>query len=420
VNRKLLVAFLCAVAGLNTAASTAVAQEEKQEQKKAPKLRAYTIVKPAAVDMESIKRELAQTGSSSKTPLPLFTYRVESTRDLRNYTGVMVGRNPFTGGGDKEVSVLTHIVPLIIVTNTIGASFDPTTGIITTAPGVTTFDPTVADTACMTAPNDVPATVFAQSPIFNSASFSFGGTHVGTTQYIDAFQRGNFWTELGHHGIRGEYHTKLDAVSLAAIVVNVPAKFGTTLPSSSFPSCGPLGIIDINWFDKYLTETIIPALSAQGVNPSNFPLFQLYNVVMAAPVTNLASCCVLGYHGTDGFPIQTYSPTDFDTTGLFGPGISDTSITAHEVGEWANDPFGNNAVPAWGHIGQQGGCQGNLEVGDPLTGTNAPPVVMPNGFNYHLQELVFFSWFFGTPSIGVNSWFSDNGTFLTDAGPPCH
>jgi hypothetical protein len=45
--------------------------------------------------------------------------------------------------------------------------------------------------------------------------------------------------------------------------------------------------------------------------------------------------------------------------------------------------------------------------------------VMPNGYTYHLQELAFFSWFFGAPSIGIHGWFSNNGTFLTDAGPVC-
>ncbi|MBV8807491.1 MAG: hypothetical protein JO033_02355 [Acidobacteriaceae bacterium] len=54
-----------------------------------------------------------------------------------------------------------------------------------------------------------------------------------------------------------------------------------------------------------------------------------------------------------------------------------------------------------------------------MSGTNAPPIVMPNGFTYHLQELAFFPWFFGTPSTGIHGWFSNNGTFLTDAGPPC-
>jgi hypothetical protein len=110
---------------------------------------------------------------------------------------------------------------------------------------------------------------------------------------------------------------------------------------------------------------------------------------------------------------------DFDTTGVFGSTVFDTSVSAHEVAEWMNDPFGNNPVPPWGHIGQQTGCQNNLEVGDPLTGTNIPTVTMPNGYAYHLQELAFFSWFFGAPSIAVNGWFSDNNTFTADAGPPC-
>jgi hypothetical protein len=84
-----------------------------------------------------------------------------------------------------------------------------------------------------------------------------------------------------------------------------------------------------------------------------------------------------------------------------------------------DDPLGDNPTPAWGHVGQVGGCQNNLEVGDPLTGTQIPPVTMPNGFTYHLQELAFFSWFYGAPSMAVNNWFSDNNTFTTDAGPPC-
>jgi hypothetical protein len=58
-------------------------------------------------------------------------------------------------------------------------------------------------------------------------------------------------------------------------------------------------------------------------------------------------------------------------------------------------------------------------VGDPLTGTNIPPVVGPNGFTYNLQELAFFSWFCGAPSIAVNGWFSDSNTFATDTGPVC-
>jgi len=93
---------------------------------------------------------------------------------------------------------------------------------------------------------------------------------------------------------------------------------------------------------------------------------------------------------------------------------------SHEVAEWMNDPFDNNPTPPWGHTGQVSGCQDNLEVGDPLSGTEAPPIVMSNGFTYHLQELAFFSWFFNSHSVGIHHWFSNNGTFLHDAGPPCH
>ena len=41
-------------------------------------------------------------------------------------------------------------------------------------------------------------------------------------------------------------------------------------------------------------------------------------------------------------------------------------------------------------------------------------------FTYHMQELAFFSWFYGAPSVGVNGCFSDNAKFLHDAGPVCH
>ena len=130
------------------------------------------------------------------------------------------------------------------------------------------------------------------------------------------------------------------------------------------------------------------------------------------------ACCILGFH--DAFGAQSFGTADFDTSSIFASPVPDVSIMSHEVAEWMNDPFGNNPTPLWGHTGQVAGCQGNLEVGDPLSGTLAPPIFNPeNGFTYHMQELAFFSWFYGAPSVGVNGWFSDNGTFLTDAGPVC-
>jgi hypothetical protein len=414
LQRKLILLFSCVTVSLCTISPRLFGQEAAQSQTKMPKMKAYSWVKPgpssAAVE---VMKSLAATGSSNT--LPLFTFFTESSRDQIGYTGVMVGRDPFHGGG--SVSVPTFIVPLIIKTNTIGTGINGK-GIISTKPGHTTFDPTVADKACLTAPNNVPLTLFQESPIFNPADFNFGGTDVGTTQYVDAFQRANFW-QIDDHDT---FHTLLGPVkTLSPIVINVPAKDGTTLPTSLTGTCATEGIVDINWFDAFLDSTVIPALVSQGVNPSNFPLFLVHNLVWASPATDLNTCCIIGYHGFTGLPIQTYSPVDFDdNTGFFAsPEIRDTYPAAHEVAEWMDDPFDNNPTPPWGHVGQVGGCSNALEVGDPLTGTQSLRIAGSNGFTYNLQELAFFSWFFGAPSIGIHGWFSNNATFLTDAGPPC-
>jgi len=418
VDRKLLVVVFCAMAALSAAASAALGQEP---QKATPRLQIQHATKSArAADAEAVKNSVA-AGSASKTPmLPLFTFDVQSDRDNNNYTGVMVGANPFNHRGDRNVSVKTFIVPIIVTTNSVGVSTNFTTGEFTTAPGVTTFDPTANDNACLSAPNNNPLRLFQHTPMFDNYDISVGGVDMGHTQYIDAFQRAEFWNVLGEDG-REDYHLLLDPIrTLDPIAINVPADQGLTLPPKDFPACGPFGIVDIDFFDAYLNTNVLPALQPQ-VNAGNFPIFMLYNTVLAfTPQTNLFNCCVLGYHGTSNFtPIQTYSPSDFDTTGLFGATQGDSNTLSHEVGEWANDPFGNNPTPSWGHTGQVAGCQGNLEVGDPLSGTNFSPIGGRNGFTYHLQELAFFSWFFSSQSTGIHGWFSDNDTFTTDAGPVC-
>ncbi len=77
------------------------------------------------------------------------------------------------------------------------------------------------------------------------------------------------------------------------------------------------------------------------------------------------------------------------------------------------------ALRPGGTLDKSRGAKATLEVGDPLTGNEAPRIAGNNGFTYHLQELAFFSWFFGNPSLGIHGWDSNNGTFLSDAGPVC-
>jgi hypothetical protein len=412
-----------AIATCLVAPAAAFGQDEAQAQ---PRVSPRTgFFGTQRVDVERRNSELARPGSPpAATTLPVWRYTTQSSRDGNTYTGFMVGASPFTSSGNKNIAVPAYVIPLVIMTNSIATFLNFSTGVFSTSPGETTFDPT-APNACLVAPNNIPSQLFAESPILKPAKFNFGTTDVGTAQYNDAFQRGNFWQALGDNGITDAYHVKLGPVTfLDPIVINVPAANGIAALSPYLfgitSVCPPVGIIDINWFDAYLTGTILPSLAPQGVRPSTLAIFMLSNVLMATEVTNYSTCCDQGYHSAKGIPYQTYVVGNFDSSRFwFSTSLHDSGVFSHEVGEWMNDPFIANVVPAWGHVGQQSGCQNSLEVGDPLTFTPFPPVNMPNGFTYHLQELAFYSWFFGAPSIGVNGWFSDNDTFKTDAGPPC-
>lgn len=360
-------------------------------------------------------------GSNSGIQLPVWNYHVLSSRDGNKYAGLIVGAPPSTMGSAASVSVPTQVIPIKFEFQSVATAVDLTTGIITTAPGKAESNPTMADPGCFAKPNnDVPLRLLAQSPMFKNADFNFGGTDVGTTQYVDAFQRANFWSQID----RDNYHVLLSPMQiLPTLVIKVPPTQGLSLPADifepSFSMCGPEGLVNLFFVDAMVVNAI---RKMPGVTPGTFPMLMMYNTAMPiGDPTNLANCCAGGYHSAavEATGLQTYSPFDFDVSGFFVSSANDTAIVSHEAAEWMNDPYINNGTPAWGNTGQVVGCQGNLEVGDPLTGALAPKIAMPNGYTYSLQELAFFNWFFGAPSEAVNGWFSNNATFLTDAGPVC-
>ena len=162
------------VLGLSAVASAGFGQS--QQESNAPRLKGrFVTIPPKGVDPSVVKNS-ALTAATTSGTIPLFTFDVHSSRDGNHYIGTMVGRSPFNNPG--SVSVTTHVIPLILETGEIGVSVNAQ-GIIATHPGTTTFNPTAPDTACMKAPNDVPSKVFQQSPLFNPATFIFGGTNVG-------------------------------------------------------------------------------------------------------------------------------------------------------------------------------------------------------------------------------------------------
>jgi hypothetical protein len=94
--------------------------------------------------------------------------------------------------------------------------------------------------------------------------------------------------------------------------------------------------------------------------------------------------------------------------------MNDIGVLTHEIAEWMDDPVGPNTTPPWGHTGQVSGCQNNLEVGDPLSGTETS--IGGSGFNYHMQDLAFYDWFYRTPSHGTGGKFSFLGAFADVQG----
>jgi hypothetical protein len=348
--------------------------------------------KDAGPAASSLIKKQASTGQT----IALWNYS-QVAYDGRTYAGTMVGRSPFAHG-HRVTTIPTFIVPVTFTFQDTGTVFDPTTP-----------DPCAPK-------GDSVDTLVLQSPLFRPVNFIMNGVDVGSAQYLDAFQRANFFAKVGGT----PYHTVFSGTpTILPFSVTVPASVGIT----EFGTCGPVGLLDINVWDAFVQATLIPDLAAKGVGPANFPQMVFDSVALYLN-GDPNQCCALGYHNAfmNGGVFQTYSVNMYDTSGAFG---GDTSVMSHEIAEWMDDPNTGNPVPAWGAEGQvtAGNCQNNLEVGDPLspgfgTPTNPFSVLATNGITYTLQELAFFSWFLGTsPSLGAGGGFSDNGTFLGHAMP---
>jgi len=345
--------------------------------------------------------------------LPIWRYQVVSPVNGLHYSGYMVGTDP-TVSGAKTTTIRVILVPFVV-------QFTNTTSGFTT-----TFDPSAAPDAGCTA-GLTAMTLVESSPLFQNYPWTLNGVNLGTTQYIDAFQRSNLWSYVQSGS---DFHTLLSyavgeplrlAQSYAAPSVAAEVRTGVattcTNPGGTGSTNGAAyqGVVDYNVLENAMTSYI----SSHRIRPDQFPIFILYNVMYSQ-----AGLLYLGgYHFSEAsYPLalsspgQTYVMANFRTNGA---GPFDVSILSHEIAEWVNDPGGFNAAPAWGNIGEVTGCKRFLEVGDPLTRTDLPPVAGPNGFAYHLQELAYFSWFFRTASMGAGGLFSDNGTLSGDAGAVC-
>jgi len=340
----------------------------------------------------------ALSQSAAAATIPLWSRHI--TSGGTSYLYSMVGRNPFVAQTQQTTDIRAVVIPIKLTFQSFGNA---------------TFDPNQKDPTC--SPAGTASGLVSASPLFNPIAGYPGGTYIGTGEYVDLFQRANYFTQTNSGGINPDYHVNLVYTRASEVPVNVSG--GDVVPGT----CGNIGLMDFSTWDNYLQTVLFPALAAATPKlapPTRLAVILLYNVVLYEGTTS--NCCILGYHSAFNDPayggaFHTYSSVEFDTNRSFS-GVSDTSAMSHEIAEWMDDPSGANPTPSWGNIGQVSGCQANLEVGDPLSGTLDQIYMSSNGYTYHVQDLAFTSWFYRQKnSTGVNGWYSLLGNFLTFSEP---
>lgn len=305
-------------------------------------------------------------------PASLQSWNGSFTYGGTNYTYNMVGAAPST---NSTATVTTYIIPIkIVITNRNGTK--------------STYDP-----SHVLSNGNTVTTNTLDSPLFDSTTtYTQGGVDVGTTQYIDAYQRANFWGTV-HTDTNS--HLLLNASVLAEQTLSPSRTYGKTGSEFGFTAA----LVDINWFDSQVPNLI----SKFGIQPNQFPIFLLYDTYL----TQGGSCCIGGYHSSEGSISnpQAYAEAAYvDHVGAFS---QDVSALSHEIGEWVDDPLTVN------YNGNNTPC-GILEVGDPLEG-NANYGAYKyslHGFTYNLQDLVTLPYFGAPPSTSVNDWLSFQGESL--------
>ena len=376
-SEKLVVVSFCLVAFLGSCFAQKVTRLEVR-QADSPYING---AKPMFAVLPRVANATETEAESLAVQIPIWTGKFSFSG--KTFTYHMVGTDPKAGSATSNITLV--IIPL---------KFHFTDGTNLSA----------SQTVC----GDVKSSNFRvkNSPLIKKVTFTPGGTNVGTTQYIDAFQRANFWRDVSTTS--PNYHVLFSPIQTKALqTINVGGN-GLTVAGP----CARIGEVDINFFD----DIAMSLLKSLAIPANTLPVFLSYNTFWTS-----GGCCILGYHSTTG--TQAYAVAAYSDPGVFNVPIEDIHALSHEIGEWMDDPLipSMNIVPAWGHVGQVSGCQNNLEDGDPVTG-RAFTVAMGglSPFTYHPEDLVFLPWFARIkPSSSVNGWF----TFLNSFSAPqavCH
>jgi hypothetical protein len=326
------------------------------------------------------------------------TWTGSFTTDGTTYPFTMVGTDPSAGSATTHVPV--QIIPL---------SLDfAGSGCVLTDPAIT------AD--------------LESSPLFAPTALPAGGT-----QYLDAYQRSNFWSTVSTASPK--YHLLLDPSDIPPVTLHVPAAQGLTVfdPTTNRTE----GVVGGSWFFHQL----VAVLNSLRISPTTLPVFVPYNTFITDQNPNDClgpqSCgFYTGFHDAildahDPHAINTFAMASYEDFGTALPAQFDigTRVISHELLEWAADPFVHtarlqgqaatllNPAPGWSSPYFAGGtiCTTVLEVADPLE--EGPLLIaQPPGSSpiYLLSDAAFLSWFARqSPSTAISGLYDLGGIFNT-------
>ena len=315
----------------------------------------------------------------------------------------MVGVDPATGG---SATIEADITPIIV--NIGGMTFSGNDVLAATLASPQFALNDYGKTPAATAAGAFP---FAPALISGAGGTLSQGDARNQLQLQDATMRAQF-NQTGRSG----YHLILHPNVLATVTINVPSNQGALARSGRgviFP------LINISWWSAQIQNLESTA------DPTHLPIYLTNNVLLNTP----SGCCVIGYHGTRaaGFGagstnsngnavVQTFAWASWVQPGLYSRpnggtdwALQDIHALSHEIAEWADDPFVNNAVEPWlTPTAPQYGCTGVLETGDPVVaigfamgkntfeqGPNPNGTKSADGY-YHPEDEAFLPWFMRT------------------------
>ncbi len=386
--RRLLTAAVVASLAATAAVATAAPSSAT------PSSATLPVYNPAGAQFTTVAG--AKPLSTDKT-IPYWHGQFTDPTNATTYGYNMVGTDP---ASNTASTVPVDVIPLnLVFTGSGGYALNGADVVDRTvnSPVFTTRDySTTAEVSGATDPKT------GVTPVLPGGTLSPGNVGV---QYEDAVMRSQF-NKTGSSG----YHVNLGQPTVAApVTIKVPANQGLAFQNSGHV---PLGLVSISWFSGQIQSL----MGQMHVDPTHVPIFLTDNVMLY--IGNTSNCCVIGYHGATKAPgngtgpsgaqgsqqLQTFAYAAYTTPGTFNPSrdpfLRDIHALSHEIAEWGDDPFVNNAVDPWvTPTAPQYGCTSLLETGDPvvgigftLPGNTYDTGTFADGF-FHPEDEVFLPWF---------------------------